>query len=95
MTYEVAVTGDERFTNFHGGKTQALAAIVTIVNRITGIYENELAIRVGLIPNIDLLVFDSTDDPYTANDNPNPNTFVSQMAQATPAILNTLIGTAN
>ncbi|MEL6626273.1 MAG: reprolysin-like metallopeptidase [Bacteroidota bacterium] len=95
LTYEVAVTGDERFTNFHGGKTQALSAIVTIVNRITGIYENELAIRVGLIPNNDLLVFDSTDDPYTANDNPNPNTFVSQMAQATPAILNTLIGTAN
>ncbi|MEM8997432.1 MAG: reprolysin-like metallopeptidase, partial [Acidobacteriota bacterium] len=69
-TYRLAVAATGEYTAFHGG-TVALgqAAIVTAMNRVNGIYENEVAIRKVLVANNDLLVYtDAADDPYT-NDN--------------------------
>ena len=51
---------------------QALAAIVVSVNRVTGVYEKELSIRLQLVANNNLIVFtDAGTDPFTGNNNPN------------------------
>lgn len=68
-TYEIAVAATGEYTQFHGG-TVALgqAAIVTAINRVSGIYENELAIRLQLVANNDALVYTNpATDPYTNN----------------------------
>ncbi|WP_460557574.1 reprolysin-like metallopeptidase [Hymenobacter daeguensis] len=50
-------------------KPNVLAAMVTAVNRVSGIYEQELAIRLQLIAGNDALIFlDGATDPYTNND---------------------------
>jgi hypothetical protein len=69
-TYRAAVAATGEYTAFHGG-TVALgqAAIVTAMNRINGIYESELAIRMVLVANNSSLVFtNAATDPYTNND---------------------------
>lgn len=69
-TYRLAMAATGEYTAFHGGTVPgALAAIVTSVNRVTGVYEREFAIRMVLIPNTDTLIFtNATTDPYTNND---------------------------
>lgn len=45
-----------------------LAAMTTSVNRVTGVYELEVSVRLILIANTDLLIYlDGTTDPYTNN----------------------------
>ena len=64
--YAVAATGQASPT-----KAQALSAIVTVVNRVNGIYETELAIRMVLVAKEDTIVFvDSTADPFYYNNLP-------------------------
>ncbi|MBC6988260.1 reprolysin-like metallopeptidase [Hymenobacter sp. BT491] len=68
-TYRLAVacTGEYAATK-QGTKEGALAGIVTSVNRVSGIYERELAIRLVLVAKNDTLIFlDGTTDPYTNN----------------------------
>ena len=67
-TYDLAVAATGEYTDFHGGTVaSALAAIVTAVNRVRGIYETELAISFQLVANNDLLVYtNSGTDPYSS-----------------------------
>lgn len=44
-TYRLAVTATGEYTVFTGGETNAAAQIATTVNRATGIYEREVAVR--------------------------------------------------
>jgi hypothetical protein len=45
------------------------AAMLTSVNRVTGVYEKELSIRLILVPNNNTLIYlDGTTDPYTNDD---------------------------
>lgn len=49
---------------------QALSAIVTTNNRVNGVYETEVAVRLILVANNNLVVFtDPTTDPFNGNNN--------------------------
>lgn len=88
-TYRLAVAATGEYTAFFGG-TVALgqAAIVTAVNRVTGIYETEVAIRMQLVANNNLLVYTSTSDPYT-------NSNGSAMLGQNQTNIDSVIGSAN
>lgn len=68
-TYRLANAATGEYTAFHGGTVAAgQAAIVTAINRVTGILESELSIRLVLVGNNSSLVYtDGTTDPYTNN----------------------------
>ena len=75
-TYRLAVACTGEYAVAVGGASvtvaQALAAIVTTINRVNGIYENELDIRLILVNNNNKIIFtDSTKDPFTGNNNAN------------------------
>jgi hypothetical protein len=69
-TYRLAVAATGEYTAFHGGTVPlGLAAIVTSVNRVDGVYEREVAVRMVLIANNNLIVYTNAGtDPYTNGD---------------------------
>ncbi|MBK8811897.1 MAG: VCBS repeat-containing protein [Acidobacteria bacterium] len=70
-------------------KTRALEQQVLIMNRVNGVYERDLAIRMNIIANNDLLIYtDGATDPYT-------NSSGSTMLTENTNNLNTVIQTAN
>lgn len=89
-TYRLAVAATGEYTTFHGGTVSAgLAAIVTAVNRVTGVYETEVAIRLVLVANNDLIVYTSSGtDPFSNND---PSSLLYQ----NQATLDSVIGSSN
>jgi len=74
-TYRLAMSAAAEYTAFHGGKTRALAAIATLINRVNEVFERDLSIRFELVANNDDIVyadqvndpFDNTDDDAEAN----------------------------
>ena len=68
-TYRLAVTATGEYTSFHGGTVEgALSAIVTTMNRVNGIYEKEVSIRMVLVDNTHQLIFtDGNTDPYSSD----------------------------
>jgi len=89
-TYRLACAATGEYTQFHGGTVLAgMSAIVTAVNRITGVFETELAIRLVLVANNDLIVYTSPgNDPYSNN---NASLLLSQ----NQSNLDSVIGSAN
>ncbi|MFH1419294.1 MAG: reprolysin-like metallopeptidase, partial [Planctomycetota bacterium] len=69
-TYRLACAATGEYTQYHGGTVSAgMAAITTTVNRVTGIYETELAIRMVLVANNDQIVYtNGGSDPYSNSD---------------------------
>lgn len=75
-TYRLAVAATGEYTNYHGGSTNALAAIVTAINQVNEVYEIDLSISLLLVGNNDLVVYsDPFTDPFT---NPNPYWMLSE-----------------
>ena len=68
-TYRLAVACTGEYAAFFGGTVPlALAAVVTSVNRVNGVYEKEVAVRMVLVANNDTLIFtNASTDPYTNN----------------------------
>lgn len=87
-TYRLAVAATSEYTAFFGGTvSQGLAAIVTAINRINGIYEQEIAVRMQLVANNYLLVYTGA-DPYTNDDG-------AAMLDQNQANITAVIGSAN
>ncbi len=89
-TYRLACAATGEYTQFFGGNVAGgLAAIASAINRITGVYETELGIRLVLVAKNDLIIYtNATTDPYTAG---NPSLLLSQ----NQSNLDYVIGSAN
>lgn len=87
-TYRLAVAATGEYTQFHGGTVvDGLAAIVTTMNRVNGLYEREVSVRMVLVANNDLIVYTNpATDPY-ANTSGDLN--------ANQSNINAVIGSAN
>ncbi|MEP6948048.1 MAG: reprolysin-like metallopeptidase [Ginsengibacter sp.] len=83
--YAIAATGLSNPT-----VAQTLAKIVTTVNRVNGVYEKEVSVRLVLIATENNIIFTNVaTDPFTGNDN--GNTLVNESQK----VIDSAIGTAN
>ena len=89
-TYRLALAATVEYTAAVGGGTVlgALSAQVLVMNRVNGVYERDLAIRMVIIANNDLIVWTAEPDPYTNNNGFN-------MLGQNQTSLDTIIGLAN
>jgi len=70
-------------------RARALSQIVLIMNRVNGVFERDVAIRMLLVGNEDSIIYtDSVNDPYTNEDG-------DAMLTQNQSNLNTVIGAAN
>lgn len=89
-TYRLAMAATGEYTAYFGGTVAGgMAAIVTAMNRINGVYEKEMAVRMSLVSNNDLIVYtNASTDPYSNN---NGGTMLGQ----NQTTLDNVIGAAN
>lgn len=89
-TYRTAVATTGEYTAFFGGTVAAgQAAVVAAINRVTGVYESEMSIRLTLVANNSSLIFtNASTDPYT-------NASVGTMLGQNQTTLTNVIGSAN
>ncbi len=81
--YAIAATGESA-----PSVAETLAKIVTTVNRVDGVYETELSIRLVLVANNSLVVFtDPATDPFTGNNS------ASTLINESQTVINNYIGT--
>ncbi len=66
-TYRLALVTDPSYATYFGGPANVTAAKVTLINRVTQVYEYETAIRLMLINNTDALNLDSAAQMTGAN----------------------------
>ncbi len=89
-TYRLALSATGEYTAFQGGTVAlAQAAQVTTMNRVNGVYEREMAVRLNIVANNNLIVYaNSATDPFT---NGNPGSMITENQNNTT----TVIGNAN
>ncbi len=86
-TYRLALAATGEYTSFHGGTVAgAQAAMVTTMNRVNGIFENDVAVRMTMIDNTAIVFTNAGSDPYANTSGDMDNN------QAT---IDSLIGTPN
>lgn len=89
-TYRLALASTGEYSAAVGGTTALVhAELVTATNRVIGIYERELAIRMTLVANNDSLIYlNSGTDPYSNNN-------ASSLLTENQANLDSVIGSAS
>jgi hypothetical protein len=86
-TYRLAMAATGEYSAFYGGTVPgAQAGIVTTINRVSGIFEQDLAIRMVLVDNTAIVFTNAGTDPY---DNDSGDLGANQ------STIDSLIGTAN
>ena len=95
-TYRLAVSATGEYSEYHGTtKAEVQAAITTTINRVTGIYEKELAISFQLIgSNADIIFLSPATDPYT-NAYTTPNDYSTTLLAEAQKEITDVIGSAN
>jgi Developmentally Regulated MAPK Interacting Protein. len=92
-TYRLALACTEEYSAAVGGPTpttqSVLAAMVTTMNRVNGVYERELAISMQLVADNDLLIY------ITAGSDPYSNGSASTMLNQNQTNINNVIGSLN
>ncbi|HMX39780.1 MAG TPA: zinc-dependent metalloprotease family protein, partial [Saprospiraceae bacterium] len=73
--YRLALACTGEYAQFHGAVTgnraPALAAMVTSMNRVNGVFERDASVRMIIVPNDSLIIYTNpATDPYTNNDGP-------------------------
>jgi len=94
--YRLAVAATAEYTAFFAlagdsdtqKKTRAQNAIITSMNRVNGVYEIDLAIRLNLINNTNIIYTNASTDPYSNGDG-------GAMLGQNQSNLTTVIGSAN
>lgn len=100
-TYRLALAATNEYTVAVGGNTVAgaLAAQMLIMNRVNGVYERELAIRMVTIANNNLIIYAADNMcggvPCTSANDPYTNSNGSTMLTENTNNLNAVIMTAN
>jgi len=100
-TYRLAVAATNEYAVAVGGNTVAgtLAAQVLVINRVNAIYERDVALRVIIVSNNDLIVYAGDNTcatlPCTAATDPYANSNGSMMLTENSATLTAVIGIAN
>jgi hypothetical protein len=84
--YAVAATGVASPT-----KAQVLAKVVTTINRVDGVYETEVAVKLVLVPTTTVVLFTTAGTGFTTGENNNANTLISK----SQSIITASVGTAN
>ena len=88
-TYRIAVAATPTYTNSFGGTvSNGLSGVVTMINRVSGVYEREIALRLVVVANNDAIIY-TTGNPGPLPDPPNSP---SPLIQTT---INNAIGFAN
>jgi len=89
--YQTAISATGEYTAFHGGTVPlGLSAVVTAVNRMTGITETDMAFRLVLVANEDQLIFtNAATDPFTSASSASTSNNQNQ------TLLDSVIGSAN
>ncbi len=89
-TYRIAIATTGEYSTFHGGTTSGvLSAIITTLNRVTGVYRTELGVSFNLVANNTSIIYlNASTDPYT---NSNGGTMLGE----NQTTLTSVIGSAN
>jgi len=90
-TYRLAVATTGEYAQIFGGTVAGtLAQVITTINRVTGIYEKEVAIRLTLVGNNNSIIYtNAATDPFTGNNS------ASTLINESQTVINNAIGTAN
>lgn len=69
-TYRMALACTGEYATYHGGTVSSVAsAMTTAMNRVNGVYERDLSVRMILVANNNNLIFlNASTDPYTNDD---------------------------
>lgn len=89
-TYRIAIATTGEYTQLFGGsKSDALASVVTTVNRLNQVFERDLSVHLELVEDNDKILYtSSTSDPYTNED-------ASAMVDENIVNVNDVIGSDN
>ncbi|MDX2118436.1 MAG: M12 family metallo-peptidase [Planctomycetota bacterium] len=92
QTYRLAVAATGEYTaNFGGTQSGGQAAIVTMMNRINGVYEAEVAIRMTLVANNQNIVYtNAATDPFSTG-----AAGTSTMLNQNQSTIDSVIGSTN
>lgn len=71
--------------------SQILAKVVTSVNRVDGVYETEVAVKLVLVPTTTVVLFGVPGQGFTTAENNNANTLISK----SQSIITSSVGAAN